>query len=172
MGLDLCRWAFDVVLDALVARFQTELSAPSSDGSAAAGIADALTQLAQGVRGNKQASAAMFRRLLSLHNEAASAVLSAEEHRPGGSSGSPAARVAALRRLTPALAEAAESMAAAEGAADSRQGMVLVRITEDLMRLQDAMLLHVRIPTKQNNLSAEWVLPWQHNACDTPKQPS
>ena len=103
-----CRWAFDAVLDVLAVRFRSSFAANtrSSNGIEPAQVAAALSTLAKGVHSNQQASLAMCKLLLILHNNAASEMLSPPQQR--SAEHAPALAAAALRQLTPALAAAVE----------------------------------------------------------------
>jgi hypothetical protein len=114
-----CRWAFDAVLDTLAVMFgssfaaHTSSSSSSSNGTETAQAAAALCALAKGVHSDQQASLAMCKRLLILHNNTASDLLSPPEQR--SAEHDPALAAAALRQLTLALAMAVEG--ASRGAA-------------------------------------------------------
>ena len=116
-----CRWALDAVLDVLAARFSSSFAANTSNstGNETAQAAAALSALAKGVHSDQQASLAMCKRLLTLHNNAASTLLSSPQQR--SAQHDPALAAAALRQLTPALAMAVEGTSRGTAAHSSQE---------------------------------------------------
>jgi hypothetical protein len=116
-----CRWAFDAVLDVLAVQFRSSFAANTSSSTDVGTLqaAAALSALAKGVHSDQQASLAMCKRLLILHNNAGSNLLSPPQQR--SAEHDPALAAAALRQLTPALAMAVQGASSGVAAHSSQE---------------------------------------------------